>query len=65
MQNFPDASPFAGFRISSHEQLHTLSTQRSVCPGCQKSFKYFCYRCLHVPEGLSLPQVRLPMDLEL
>ncbi len=65
LQNFPETSPFHGLSISSHEPLHTLTATRSLCPDCHKSFKYFCYRCLHVPEVLSLPQVRLPLTLEL
>ena len=62
MEEFPEDSPFYGrFRISSHAPLRAL-TNRYTCQGCQKSTRYFCYRCVQpAPELVGLlPEVQLP-----
>lgn len=66
MQDFPADSPFGNnaFHISSHEPLKSL-TNRYICNGCQKSSRYFCYRCVRPAEELEgrLPNVELPLEL--
>lgn len=44
--NIPDESaPFEGLKISEKWKLLSDVDERSVCPKCKKSRKYFCYTC--------------------
>lgn len=63
-EHFEAASPFYPMKISSHAPLRDLQTQgRRPCPQCRRSILYFCYRCVWLPPGVSLPRVALPLEL--
>jgi len=54
--------PWSSFRIDSLSPLEAVS-ERSSCPSCLKSRKYFCYTCLVPCSSLRgiLPVVSLPL----
>ncbi|XP_072029647.1 tRNA-uridine aminocarboxypropyltransferase 1-like [Amphiura filiformis] len=58
--------PFAGLNIDSHESLENIK-DRSFCPKCHASRKYFCYTCIiPMPEvASSLPTVSLPVHIDI
>ncbi|XP_039765746.1 tRNA-uridine aminocarboxypropyltransferase 1 [Pararge aegeria] len=61
-----DDKPFNGLKISKSDILKDL-TNRSPCPRCGKSRKYFCYTC-YVPvaqlEG-RIPRCTLPIKVDI
>lgn len=61
-EDFSSDSPFHGLHIASHAPLRGLKS-RYICSGCQKSTRYFCYRCVQLAPGLSIPSVHLPLNL--
>lgn len=58
------ATPFDDLEISDDSILDSV-TDRSECPRCKKSVKYFCYRCFDVVgmERSQIPTVNLPVRL--
>ncbi|KAI8141736.1 DTW domain-containing protein [Fennellomyces sp. T-0311] len=58
------ASPFDDLQIDDDSILDTVS-DRTVCPKCTKSVKYFCYRCFDVVgmERSQVPTLKLPVPL--
>ncbi|OBZ83219.1 DTW domain-containing protein 1 [Choanephora cucurbitarum] len=58
--------PFDQFKIDDDQVLHKIE-KRSVCPGCNKTVKYFCYKCLAIVgmEASSVPHVDLPVHLDI
>lgn len=58
------ATPFDDLEISDDSILDSV-TDRSECPRCKKSVKYFCYRCFDVVgmERSQIPKVKLPVRL--
>ncbi|CDH51548.1 dtw domain containing protein [Lichtheimia corymbifera JMRC:FSU:9682] len=58
------ATPFDDLKINDDSILDTV-TDRSECPRCKKSVKYFCYRCFDVVgmERSEIPKVDLPVRL--
>ncbi|KAI9310867.1 DTW domain-containing protein [Dichotomocladium elegans] len=58
------SSPFDDLHISDDSILDTV-TERSECPRCRKSVKYFCYRCFDVVgmDRSLIPTVELPVRL--
>jgi hypothetical protein len=67
-EKFPSSSPFASFSIASHEPLRREELRgRQRCPGCLKSCKHYCYRCIELlpnSEGSFVPQLdRLPLHI--
>lgn len=70
MEAFPSNSPFKDLKISDQTSLkETEIGPRSTCSGCNKSVKYFCYRCVKMVEALEgvgkIPQVNLPINLKM
>ncbi|KAK9718167.1 hypothetical protein K7432_005710 [Basidiobolus ranarum] len=56
---------FSTLKLSDTSVLDACQT-REKCPNCQKSVKYFCYKCFQVV-GCSkdqIPKVKLPFKLE-
>ena len=50
-------------QLKSTKHLVELEKQRSICPKCKKSKKYFCYDCL-IPFG-EPPNVSLPVSVDM
>ena len=70
MEKFPPNSPFASFRIADQEPLRRAEIgDRSVCPTCNRSVKYFCYRCVRMVGELGepgmIPRVKLPVNMKM
>ncbi|KAK9512128.1 hypothetical protein O3M35_000624 [Rhynocoris fuscipes] len=62
-----DDQPFAGLNISeTWNNLHHVS-ERTICPQCNKSRKYFCYTCyLPVAEIKEyVPNIKLPLKVDI
>ncbi|KAI8060396.1 DTW domain-containing protein [Gilbertella persicaria] len=58
--------PFDLLKIDNDQVLKNIST-RSLCPTCNKTVKYFCYKC-HKVVGMKesdIPCVRLPVHLDI
>jgi hypothetical protein len=53
-----------GIKLKSTKQLRELEAQRSICPKCKKSKKFFCYDCI-IPFGNNIPIVDLPIALDM
>ncbi|KAF9428047.1 DTW domain-containing protein 1 [Podila epigama] len=60
-------SPFDDFNISSTEVLDHVA--KAHCPKCHRNSRYFCYKCLILvgdyPEGSVVPQLKLPIHLDI
>ncbi len=68
MENFEENSPFKNLLISSHDPLRKVQNIRSICKECQKTSKYFCYRCLTLVELLkdeNIPKVDLSCQVDM
>lgn len=70
MEQFPSSSPFYSFKISDQEALRKAESEpRSVCITCNRSVKYFCYRCIRMVGSLEgdsiIPQVELPINMKM
>lgn len=61
-----DLDPFKGFKISDYSVLDTIA-DRSPCPQCGKSRKYFCYVCFVTVSELTdkTPRLRLPFKVDI
>lgn len=60
-----DYDPFIDMKISQTEVLDSL--QRTKCPLCQASRKYFCYTCycyMEAPDG-TFPTTALPIKIDI
>ncbi|XP_071440502.1 tRNA-uridine aminocarboxypropyltransferase 1 isoform X2 [Hetaerina americana] len=66
MESLCDNDPFQSYKIANHDFLEELG-DRSPCPSCNKSRKYYCYTC-YIPvksiEG-RLPRVKLPLKIDI
>ncbi|KAF7731427.1 DTW domain-containing protein 1 [Apophysomyces ossiformis] len=58
-------SPFDDLKISNDDILHNV-TARHKCSKCNKTVKYFCYRCFQVigMDRSEIPSVKLPVHLD-
>ncbi|CAG8507160.1 11870_t:CDS:2 [Ambispora leptoticha] len=66
LENDTNETLFGTFKISSTAVLDTITT-RSPCSECDKSVKYFCYRCF-VAVGCSrdsVPRLKLPIKIDI
>lgn len=64
--NRENPSPFSQFKIDSSDFLDDVP-DRSECPVCNKSRKYYCYNC-YVPVGgiaKKIPFVKLPFKVDI
>lgn len=61
-----DADPFRGMKISDYTILDGVA-ERSPCPQCRKSRKYFCYVCFVPVEELKgkIPRLRIPVKIDI
>ncbi|KAI9250972.1 DTW domain-containing protein [Phascolomyces articulosus] len=59
-------SPFDDLKISDDSILDTIK-ERTTCPTCKKSVKYFCYRCFTVVgmDRSEIPSLKLPVPLNI
>ena len=57
-------SPFNDLKISDDSVLNTIK-ERTTCVQCNKSVKYFCYRCFSVVgmDRSEIPYIKLPVPL--
>ncbi|KAI8645598.1 DTW domain-containing protein [Parasitella parasitica] len=57
--------PFDELKIADDQVLKDIE-QRTACPTCKKTVKYFCYICYKVVgmERSSIPSVKLPVHLD-
>ncbi|KAL7314743.1 hypothetical protein PS15m_006274 [Mucor circinelloides] len=57
--------PFDQLKIADDQVLKDIQ-QRSTCPSCKKTVKYFCYKCHKVVgmERSTIPSVKLPVHLD-
>ncbi|CAO3648514.1 unnamed protein product [Cunninghamella echinulata] len=60
-----EISPFSGLKTSDDTILHE-TTERYKCPNCEKTVKYFCYRCFNVVgiDESQIPTLQLPVKLD-
>ncbi|KAI8063896.1 DTW domain-containing protein [Gongronella butleri] len=58
-------SPLEDLQISDDSVL-AQTAERTMCPNCAKTVKYFCYRCFEVygVDRAALPTVHLPVPLD-
>jgi hypothetical protein len=60
-----ERTPFKHLKLASFAPL--ISAERTSCPKCRSSRKYFCYTC-YIPVGISpdcLPTVKLPLPVDI
>ena len=57
-----EGDAFASLKITSFDGL---IGKRVLCPGCNKSQKNYCCRCLKVIPGCSIPCLKLPIHLDI
>ncbi|KAI8393472.1 DTW domain-containing protein [Radiomyces spectabilis] len=64
-RDHPEESPFDHLNISDDSILKS-ATDRHKCLRCQKTVKYFCYRCFDVVgmDRSSVPFLKLPVHLD-
>ncbi|KAI8981955.1 DTW domain-containing protein [Mycotypha africana] len=57
--------PLGDLKIDDDQVLKDIR-QRSACPSCKRSVKYFCYKCYQVVgmDRSKLPHVHLPIHLD-
>lgn len=55
-----EEKPFEGLKISSSDFLNTLEN-RTICPKCMKSRKFYCYNCFVPVKGIEdlIPRVQV------
>lgn len=55
-----EEKPFVGLKISSSDFLNTLEN-RTICPKCMKSRKFYCYNCFVPVKGIEdlIPRVQV------
>lgn len=60
-----ETSPFSDLKTSDDTILHETS-ERYKCPNCEKTVKYFCYRCYNVVgiDRSQIPTLQLPVKLD-
>lgn len=61
-----EETPFPDIKISCHDVLESLD-DRSECPNCHKSRKYYCYTCYVPVKDLEnkIPKVKLPVKIDI
>lgn len=61
-----EENPFEGLDISSSDFLNTLEN-RTICPKCMKSRKFYCYNCFVPVKGIEdlIPRVQLPIKIDI
>ncbi|KAI8343237.1 DTW domain-containing protein [Chlamydoabsidia padenii] len=61
----PSSAPMSDLQIDDDTILHNTS-DRHKCPKCEKTVKYFCYRCFDVVgmDRSQVPTVKLPVHLD-
>ncbi|XP_061172718.1 tRNA-uridine aminocarboxypropyltransferase 1-like [Saccostrea echinata] len=61
-----EENPFQSLKISSSEFLNSLQ-DRSICPKCLKSRKFYCYNCFVPVKGTEdrIPKVKLPLKIDI
>lgn len=61
-----EEKPFEGLKISSSDFLNTLEN-RTICPKCMKSRKFYCYNCFVPVKGIEdlIPRVQLPIKIDI
>ena len=57
-----EGDAFASLKITSFDGL---IDKRVLCPGCNKSQKNYCCKCLKVLPGCSIPCLKLPIHLDI
>ncbi|KAI9476083.1 MAG: DTW domain-containing protein [Benjaminiella poitrasii] len=60
-----EEGPFDSLKIDDDQILKDIH-QRSPCPTCKKTVKYFCYKCHQIVgmERSDIPRVKLPIHLD-
>lgn len=58
-----EENPFEGLDISSSDFLNTLEN-RTICPKCMKSRKFYCYNCFVPVKGIEdlIPRVQVSLN---
>lgn len=61
-----EENPFESLIISSSDFLNTLEN-RTICPKCMKSRKFYCYNCFVPVKGIEdlIPRVKLPIKIDI
>ncbi|XP_048731172.2 tRNA-uridine aminocarboxypropyltransferase 1-like [Ostrea edulis] len=61
-----EENPFKNLKISSSEFLNSLEN-RTECPKCLKSRKFYCYNCFVPVKGTEdlIPKVHLPLKIDI
>ncbi|CAO1410458.1 unnamed protein product [Diamesa tonsa] len=57
-------NPFRNLQISKDEELSSLNV-RYTCAKCHKSRKFFCYTCALANPDTKIPQIRLPVKIDI
>ncbi|KJE97249.1 hypothetical protein CAOG_07688 [Capsaspora owczarzaki ATCC 30864] len=66
LEKFPDWSPFQDLKIASHEPLYAAERAgRVACPKCQHKRLFFCFDCRIPLAERTLPNVELPLRLDI
>ncbi|XP_062922018.1 tRNA-uridine aminocarboxypropyltransferase 1 [Mobula hypostoma] len=67
--NQEDSDFLKGLKLASQTVLETLQQNgRSKCPKCQSSRMFYCYSCYLLVDGVSIdkiPQVKLPLKIDI